>query len=621
MHRNGHPIAGMCHSFPRATGHAQIWLLNLENGALQELSQAPAGVISFRWAPDGKQMAFVAADQDKGAFDQALGNQERGVIVQKWDFPIYKLLRNQLFLDLERPSSLWLLDLTSKKAARITAGANVTSFQWSPDSRSLAIAAGPAPGLSNQRSDILVYSLERGSLDSILHGEGGDDWNQTKSYSNPIWSPDGKRLAVLYKDWKDRWASLNRIGIFSFQDSSFSLITAEDKLELYAPQMRWIRKDEIYLENTERASRHLFVLSVKDGSVHSVGNPDVYESNFSFSAAARQMAFVRQSLADPPEIYVSPEGTMAAKKLTSLNGDFGEFELPDVERVQWKAPDGVQVQGWLVKPPGFKETQTYPLIVFVHGGPGYVISNSFDFYAAWPYPFRIYALRGYLVFLPNYRGTGSFGKAFLQPRDIAQDPSDDILSGISFLMNRGIVDPERVGILGQSHGAWLGPFVMAKKKIFRVASFAEGSVDLFSTYGHMPGWLNLNVHEYYFASPYDDPQRYVELSPVFNFSGLRTATLLEYGEQSLAVDGLEFLTALWRLGVPHEFVIYPKTGHNISSPVLQLESMHRNLDWFDFWMLGKQDPDPVKQSQYERWKKMAVEMEKMRSRTPQKPAR
>jgi dipeptidyl aminopeptidase/acylaminoacyl peptidase len=459
--------------------------------------------------------------------------------------------------------------------------------------------------------------MGHGSLNTILHGEGGEDWNHSTAYSSPLWSPDGKRLTVLYRDFKDRWAALDRVGIYSFDGSSFSLVTTEDKLELYAPKMRWIEKDQIYLENTERASRHLFVLSVKDGSERAMGNPKGDESNFSFSADGRQMAFVRQSMADPPEIYFSREATMPAQKITSLNGNIGAFQLPEYESIQWKAPDGIQVQGWLVKPPGFKETQHYPLLVMVHGGPTYVISNRFDIYEAWPYPFRIFALRGYLVFLPNYRGTATFGKEFRTPRDIGQVPSDDILSGISFLTNRGIVDPERIGIMGQSHGGWLAPYVMAKKKMFRAASVAEGSLDLFSIYGHMPGWLDLNVHEYYFGSPYDDPQRFIQLSPIFNFSGLRTATLMEYGEQNLSVDGLELLTAIWRHGIPHEFIIYPNTGHNIASPTLQIESMNRNLDWFDYWMLGKQDPDPKKQNQYERWKKMTVEMEKLRSWTPE----
>jgi len=156
---------------------------------------------------------------------------------------------------------------------------------------------------------------------------------------------------------------------------------------------------------------------------------------------------------------------------------------------------------------------------------------------------------------------------------------------------------------------------MAHNRIFKAASFAEGSGNLATNYAQMPGWSNLNVHEYYYdGSPYDNPRRYLELSPVFSFKGMTTATLLEYGEKSLAVQGLELQSALWRQGVPHEMVIYPKTGHNISSPTLMLESIKRNLDWFDYWMLGTKDPDSSKQAQYERWEAMKLKMDKMRSR-------
>lgn len=599
-------------------GRPQVWTLNLADGSEQAATQAATGVASFAWSPDGMKIAYIAPDQEKSDLDKALTSGNKGVVIEKRDFSVYNLLQNQLFLDLGKPSALWVVDLSTKEVARITTGISVLSYQWSPDGADLAIAARPVPGLSSARSDVFLYSFAKKTLEPILRGTGGDDYANTTAYSNPVWSPDGKRLAVLYTNLKDRWAALDRVGLFSFADSRFTLITEEDKLELYAPRMRWLQNDEIFLENTDHASRHLYVLSAKDGSRRLVGNEDNYENNFSFSSGGMKMAFVRQSFREAPEVYFAEGIAEPAHKLTSLNEGTAAARGVDAERVQWNAPDGVQVEGWLIKPADFDAKKTYPLLVFVHGGPGAVVANGFTPYIAWPYPFRAFASRGYLVFLPNYRGTGSFGKTFRFPRDIGEVPSDDILSGISFLQQKGFIDSERIGIMGQSHGGWLGPYVMAKKKMFRAASFAEGSAQLFSTYGHMPGWLNLNIHEFYYgASPYDDPQRYIALSPVFHFAGLQTATMLEYGEQSLAVEGIEFQSALWRRGIPHELVIYPKTGHNIASPVLQLESMYRNLEWFDYWMLDKQDPAPEKRAQYERWEKMTAEMKQMRSRAPQ----
>ena len=293
--------------------------------------------------------------------------------------------------------------------------------------------------------------------------------------------------------------------------------------------------------------------------------------------------------------------------------------FPPAERIHWTGAGGVSVEGWLIKPPDYQPAKRYPLLVMVHGGPGVAIKDSFEPYSlcgqwAWPYPFRIFAERGYLVFIPNYRGTGSYGKPFAMFRDMAGEPADDVVSGVAFLVERGEADPNRIGILGQSHGAWLGPIVLTRhKEMFKAASFAEGALNSITQYGLLPGWLNLYTHEFYNpGTPYDNLQRYIQMSPIFALKGLETPTLLEFGQRSLAALGLETVTALWREGVPHEMVVYPKEGHNLASPVVQLESMHRNLDWFDYWMLGKKDPDPKKKDQYARWEAMAREMKAMR---------
>ena len=279
------------------------------------------------------------------------------------------------------------------------------------------------------------------------------------------------------------------------------------------------------------------------------------------------------------------------------------------ERVQWTSTDGRQIEGWLFKPLNFEEGKAYPLLVMVHGGPTFVVANRFEPYASdrggwiWPYPFRLFAERGYAVFFPNYRGTGSYGKSFREFSDEFKEPSDDIVSGISFLVKKGIADPKLVGIMGQSHGALLGPSVMAHHRIFKASSFAEGLGNFITSYAYVPGRHNLDIGEYYSGGdPYNNPQRYIDRSSIFHFKNLATATLLEFGEQSTALLGLEILSALWRQGVPHEMIIYPQTGHNLTSPVLQLESINRNLDWFDYWMLSKKDSAPAKQEQYARGK-------------------
>jgi dipeptidyl aminopeptidase/acylaminoacyl peptidase len=608
-------------------GVPQIWMLDLSSGKMVKMTNLPLGVSSFKWSPSGKHLAFTAREINKDSYAQTINSKEKkGVVIDKWTFSFFQLIRNQLFLDLENPTRLWLFELGSNKQEELAKDLNVNSFAWSPDGKALTISG--AGSSESSRPGIFVYSVESKNLKQILQNQGGDKVEEDVSYSNPFWSPDSKNLAVIYRNRNESETTAGRVGIYSLENGKFSLITTKNELELYSPAFYWIQKDEIYLEDTHRANRRLYALSVKDGALRSVNDDGGYDNNFSFSANGNRVAFVRQSLQQPPEIYLSETPYKSAVKLTVLNQHFAEFQLPKTERLRWTSRDGSQAEGWLFKPLNYEEGKSYPLLVMIHGGPTFVVSDRFEPYASdrggwiWPYPFRLLAARGYAVFIPNYRGTGSYGRLFRRYTDELKEPSDDVISGISLLTRKGIANPKLIGIMGQSHGALLGPSIMAHNRIFKASSFAEGLGNFITAYAYVHGRHNLSSGERLSGGdPYNNPQRYIERSSIFHFKGLNTATLLEFGEQSTALMGLEFLSALWRQGVPHEMIIYPKTGHNLTSPILQLESINRNLDWFDYWMLDKKDPSQAKQEQYARWEKMTEDMKRMRERDSARPSR
>jgi len=606
------------------SGSSQVWLLDVATTNVEKITDAPRGIISFKWSPNGEYLAYTSQEEWDVTFEKNIQNTDKGVVIDKETFVIYRLMGNQVFLNQEKNTRLFLLNFSSRRTELLSEIKQVEDFEWAPDSSALAITAKPARGFK-WMSDIVAYFVKTHQLKVLLKGQQGDQWDNMYSYTSPVWSPDGKRLLVIFRNPKDRWSSVPRIDVYDLERQKLSSLTNEYELEPYLSRFFWNTNDNIYFENTIRGDRGLFSLSPSNGQVKTVINSDACEDQFSFSHGNQKVSYVKESLHEPPEIYVSDFPFETKRKLTSLNSGFDAVQLPQTERVRWTSPDGVRVEGILFKPIDYANDKSYPLLVLVHGGPNIAIENRYEPYSIgtnwvspswiWPYPFRIFANRGYAVFLPDYRGSASYGKKFRETRDILKDPSADIVSGVQFLIKKGLADPNNIGILGQSHGGWLAPSVMAHNRIFKAASFAEGGDNLITNYAQMPGWANLNVHDYYYnGSPYDNPQRYIELSPVFALKGLTTPTLLEYGERSLAVQGLELQSALWREGVPHELVIYPKTGHNITSPVLLLESANRNLDWFDYWMFGRKDPDPSKQEQYARWEAMKLKMDKMRMR-------
>ncbi|HYL38476.1 MAG TPA: prolyl oligopeptidase family serine peptidase [Bryobacteraceae bacterium] len=605
---------------PRA-GRPQIVVFNAASLAVDLESSAPDGVVSFQWSPTGREIAFLS--RQAGAAAPA-GNWQRGVVIDKRTSVVYTLLANDLFIDLTRPVHLYLLKLGTKSVDNLITSFDVEAASWSPDGQTLAVTGKERPELGYPES-VYLYSLASKQATRILQGVEQNHF-PTQQYARPTWSPDGSALAAVSTTSEDRWANSGSIGIYSLQTGTFRLITDEDHLQLYQARFFWLDKSAITFENTVRASTQLFRLSL-EGKTNALTNFDGENSLFSLSADSRRAAFVHQSFQHPPEVYTSNSPFRDSTKLTALNATSDRSAVPPAEQIHWAGAGGVTVEGWLIKPPDYRAGRRYPLLVMVHGGPGVAITDSFEPYSlfgqwAWPYPFRIFAERGYLVFIPNYRGTGSYGKQFEMFRDMAGEPADDIVAGVNFLIQRGDADPSLVGILGQSHGAWLGPYVLTHHKaMFKAASFAEGALDAISQYGQMPGWLNLYTHEFYNpGNPYDNLQRLIAISPIFDMKGLEAPTLLEFGQRSLAVLGLESVTALWREGVPHEMIVYPKEGHNLASPVNQLESMHRNLDWFDYWMLGRQNPDPKQKDQYLRWQEMTREMKAMRDYNAEHPA-
>jgi dipeptidyl aminopeptidase/acylaminoacyl peptidase len=595
-------------------GPPQVWTIDKPGGKPEKLTNAPGGVISFSWAPDSRHLAFIARSAKKGSFEAGRqADKDAGIVINKWDFVIYKLLNNSGFLQLDQMNELWMVDLASKNSEALINNVHVSQFAWAPDSRRLAVIFQTTPGLANQRTDVLIYSLADKKSDVILQGTGGEFYDDTSGYSNPMWSPDGSALALFYRQLAQRWQAKSLLGLYRFADKKFTQVPGADRWVLYSPRLLWHDANHMWLENTLQAARHLYSIDLRDGKVIPVGEHSGSESMHSFSSDGSTVVFIRQSNTQAPELFIAHAPFASSSKITSVNTPFESTAAPKFERTHWKSKDGMEVEGWLAKPPAFDSQRKYPLLVMVHGGPGFAVPDAFEMYPEWPYPYRMAAMRGYLVLIPNYRGTGSYSEAFSNPRALEAEPVDDVVSGVEYLVAQGFVDQQRIGITGHSHGGWLGAQVMVTHpKMFRAASFAEGGLDLMSAYGQMPGWLNLNIHDYYQGGPpYADPLRYIATSPIFHVVGLTTPTLLEFGDQSLAAQGLEFESALWRCGVPSELIFYPKTGHNMARPAQEAEAMQRNLDWFDYWMFQKENSSAGSSDQYARWKQLQPSADRM----------
>lgn len=498
----------------------------------------------------------------------------------------------------------------------------VESIDWSSDGSKLSLTYFGTftydNGANSTIRQMAVYNFSTNDFQALFQPYPKDKSDPMAYYSAGPWLPNTNKMIVSKFVWRNlafdrhEWAIVDfaKTEEFSSKDVQWQKY-AFPTGNAYLPYEFIPTNDgRIYAETTIRAQRSLYDMTDGDPRRASIVEEiDGAISHFQFNRTFNTAVFVNESPTRPPEIFVWRRGE-DVRQQTKLNPEISNKAFAEVQEVHWMASDGEEIQGWLLLPKVRKsEDYAFPTLTFVKGGPESVISNEFaSYFSVWPYPFEAIADAGIAVFLPNYRGSTTFGADFISQGRIHDGlPSEDIIKGVQHLIEVGIADPNRLAIAGQSHGAWLAPLVMTREKVFQAGSFAEGKQNRMLVYMFTPDSLNRTTHDRLYGngeSLYDNPQRYIELSPDMNFKGLSTAALFEAGVQGSAAITMGSPKSARRAGMPTEFVAYPQTGHNPTLPGIKKEIAVRNLDWFRFWLQGFEDPAPEKTDQFARWRKM-----------------
>lgn len=602
--------ASLSYLAPDENGTIQVWAHEAGIRPFQ-LTTHRESISSFEWSPSSRRLAFTSSievpvrEAEEGA----------GVVIDRDRFTAKRLFsgkglghRDAHYGDPPLRSELWIHEITTGHTRLVSGELSVGAYAWSPDGEMLAITAhgdlGRLPA-AYARYDLLLHTVGEARLDTLEAGAGGDYFDGTVAYDDPFWSPDGSRIGYFRRDWRDRWESSPQLGVFLLAERRTIFVMPDEDLETYHPRAFWLHPDTVLLENTYRAGRRLFAVALSDKSVRAVVDSEDWFDQHAFSKDGRVVAFVRERIDMPAELYVADRAMREPRQLTNLHGSFDRLSSPKVERLSWTAHDGAEVEGWLYLP---AKEPPFPTIVFVHGGPTWVYPNRFEPYVPyWPYAFSIFAARGIAILIPNYRGNASYGKSFRERSALDAEPIDDIIAGVDLLVGRGIADPARLGIAGHSHGCSLGPLIAARYRRFLVGACAEGTANWTSQYARNLGWMNSEIVDHYWGhgrSPYQAPDDYRRLSAVYWFEGLRTAFLFEAGERASVLSGVQYAMAALRADVPHELVIYKDTDHNVTDPRVMLEVMQRNLEWFEFWLLGREYRSGSKRGQYDRWRRL-----------------
>ena len=450
----------------------------------------------------------------------------------------------------------------------------VWRFSWSPDGKRIAYLASELPTAEGQEYQSALYVLDlAGARVRRVAAE-------TNPHAAPAFSPDGRSLVFLGPI--GRFKERGVVQVVGLDDGATETRLRDDPLNVW--DVVWLPTGGL-LAGIQRGTRH--ALAALDGDtaprdlVPLVFSLTPYwDPSFTASADGRRVAFLSEGEDHLEEVFLADLDGSSRRRLTRFSDRLTDVALGRVDTVRWSDPaDGSAVEGVLVRPPGAVAARPLPMVTLLHGGPAYGWGLGAQI-RNWA---QLLAGQGYLVFLPNFRGSAGYGMAWMSAnvRDWGKGPLDDVLSGVDHLVRQGEADPRRLFVGGGSYGGYLTAWAVTHTDRFRAAYVASGVSSLASEYAltDEPSFLV----GYFLATPYDDPEVYTRHAPAAQASGARTPTLIVHGEKDLRVpvsQAHELHAALRHRGVSCRLVIYPREGHGVREPAHQLDYMRRVLEWF-----------------------------------------
>jgi len=548
----------------------QIYLWDVATGATRKISNLQGGAGSVKWLPDGSGVVAVSdVNPDGTAPEATTAHIATSLLYRHWKAWQEPTRSHIMLVPLDGAPR----DLTpgAFDAPPFSVGGG-DEFDVSPDSRELVFArnSDEHPELSTN-ADLFLVPIAGGDIARITTRKGAD--------TAPKYSPDGKYIAYRSQSRGGYESDLWELWLYNRATKTSSRIA--ESFPDWIEAMTWAPDSKsLIVVAPLKGENVLYRIGIdgKTAQLTTLGSADAP----AISRDGKTIYYAWSTLTNPAEIW-SLTGERRAAVTHENDALMQSVSVGTTESRTWTGAEGAQVQGFVVKPPNFDPSKKYPGIVLIHGGPQGAWGNS------WGYRWnpQIFASRGYMILMPNPRGSVGFGQKFVE--DISGDWGGkvvtDIMSGVDMFAALPNVDANRLGAAGGSYGGYMVDWLLGHTDRFKALVSHAGVYDLVSMYGvteelWFPEWE-------FKGNPWDNPELYAKWSPNNFVKNFKTPTLVTQGELDFRVpvnQGLELFTALQRRGVPSKLVVFPDEGHWILKPQNSRLWYQTVGDWFDQWL-------------------------------------
>lgn len=567
-------------------GTPQIYLIPMSGGEARRLTNISTGASSPVWSSDGASLLFsssVFPDCPDDACNQKKSEDQESskVKARVYDRLLYR--HWDTWWDGTR-SHVFIANVSDGAFRDVTPGdydsppialGGSPDYAISPDGAEICFVKNIDPVVATSTNNDLFVVPTTGGAEKRLTTNKGNDFN-------PVYSPDGKYIAYCMMPRAGFEADRQELVLYERSSGMSRSLTAN--LDRSVGGFVWApTSDRLYFTADDLGRSAIYTVSLKGGDAKKLTDK-TFNASVQVSSDGKTLVCLRQSINQPYEVWAMNSDGKNARQLTHTNDALlAQLDMNPVEEFWSDGPGGVKVHSLMLKPPKFDATKKYPMIFLVHGGPQGAWDDIFHF----RWSAQMFASPGYVVVMPNPRGSTGYGQKFTDEisGDWGGKVYQDLMNAYDYtIKNYKFIDANRTAAAGASYGGYMMYWMMGHTDKFKCIVSHDGTFNTYSAYGTteelwFPNWE-------FKAAPWLIRDAYEKWSPHNFAQNWKTPILIVHGQKDYRLDlseGLQAFTVAQLKGIPSKFLYFPDEGHWVLKP-LNSELWYKTvLEWIGQW--------------------------------------